>query len=120
MGGHAHDSNGQYNRGTSTSRKSPVGDYHDLGGRSATTTGWQPSCSCPDHDPIPATVADFFSGSGTTGMVAQWLGRHYVGVDLSDDYHQLAHERINTPREKVEDKRAPMDGQIGLFEGIAE
>jgi hypothetical protein len=84
------------------------------------TTGWAPSCTCPAHDPIPATVADFFLGSGTTLMVAKWLGRSGIGVDLSDEYHQLAHERINTPREKVENKRAPMDGQLDLFGELLE
>lgn len=38
------------------------------------------------------TVMDPFSGSGTTGLVAQNNGRKYVGVDLSADYLKLSLE----------------------------
>jgi hypothetical protein len=61
-----------------------------------TTTGWEPSCDCwydGPHDPIPATVFDPFSGSGTTVMVANQQGRRGVGLDLSLDYIELAKER---------------------------
>lgn len=36
------------------------------------------------------TVLDPFSGSGTTGMVANKHGRKYVGIDLSADYLDLS------------------------------
>lgn len=36
------------------------------------------------------TVLDPFSGSGTTGMVAQRHGRKYVGIDLNADYLDLS------------------------------
>jgi site-specific DNA-methyltransferase (cytosine-N4-specific) len=35
-------------------------------------------------------VLDPFSGSGTTGMVAQRHGRKYVGIDLNKDYLDLS------------------------------
>lgn len=38
------------------------------------------------------TVLDTFSGSGTTGLVAQRHGRKYVGIDLSADYLKLSLE----------------------------
>jgi hypothetical protein len=44
-------------------------------------------------NPVPCTVLDPFSGSGTTGVVAQKLGRNYVGLDLSAEYLALARER---------------------------
>jgi len=55
--------------------------------------GFRPDC---DHDaaPVPCTVFDPFSGSGTTLMVANQLGRRGVGLDLSLEYIQLAKERI--------------------------
>jgi DNA modification methylase len=41
---------------------------------------------CPDG----GVVLDPFSGSATTGMAAQQLGRRYIGIDLNADYHDLA------------------------------
>lgn len=38
------------------------------------------------------TVLDPFSGSGTTGMVAQQYGRKYMGIDISEDYLKLSLE----------------------------
>lgn len=36
------------------------------------------------------TVLDPFSGSSTTGMAALSLGRRYVGIDINEEYHELA------------------------------
>lgn len=55
--------------------------------------GWIPTCAC-NAAIVPATVLDPFSGSGTTGAVACSLGRDYIGIDLSTDYVELAHDRI--------------------------
>lgn len=42
------------------------------------------------------TVLDPFSGSGTTGLAAQRLGRRYIGVDLNDEYLKLSlHDRLD-------------------------
>ncbi len=60
-----------------------------------TTTGWAATCPHADLDPIPATVLDPFSGSGTTGMVAIEEGREYIGVDISQEYlDTLAPDRL--------------------------
>ena len=39
-------------------------------------------------------VLDPFIGSGTTAVVAKQLGRKYVGVDISEEYCQIAEERV--------------------------
>lgn len=39
-------------------------------------------------------VCDPFSGSGTTGVVATRFGRKFVGIDLSDEYNEMARERL--------------------------
>jgi DNA modification methylase len=63
----------------------------------STTTGWAATCPHADLDPIPATVLDPFSGSGTTLMVALEEGRSGIGVDISTDYlGTLAPERLTT------------------------
>ena len=45
------------------------------------------------------TVLDPFFGSGTVGLAAEELGRRWIGVELSEDYCELAARRI-----------APFDG----------
>ena len=34
------------------------------------------------------------TGLGTTGLVATLLGHDYIGFDLSEEYHDMARERI--------------------------
>lgn len=59
-----------------------------------TPEGWEAACGCPPHEPVPCKVLDPFSGSGTTGAVALDYGRDYVGLDLSEDYLELAQTRL--------------------------
>lgn len=54
--------------------------------REVETVGWQPTCKCPEHTPVPAVILDPFSGSGTTVMVARQLGRVGIGLDLNFAY----------------------------------
>jgi DNA modification methylase len=46
------------------------------------------------HSYIGDVVLDPFNGSGTTTSVANRLGRKWIGYDITDDYCQLAEERI--------------------------
>ena len=39
-------------------------------------------------------VLDPMCGSGTTCKAAHQLGRHFIGIDISPDYCQLARDRI--------------------------
>ena len=59
----------------------------------ANTIGWLPSCSC-NADVVYATVLDPFFGAGTTGLVADRLGRNCIGIDLNPDYADMAARRI--------------------------
>ena len=45
---------------------------------------------CPEG----GIVLDPFFGSGTTGMVAKRLNRHYIGIELNPEYAELAKARI--------------------------
>lgn len=40
-------------------------------------------------------VLDPFMGSGTTGKMAKKLGRNYIGFEISEEYCEMALERIN-------------------------
>lgn len=96
------------------------------GGSVAITLGWQPTCDCTEPhvcpqcaelsesnpacpvchgesyvvmppDTVPATVLDPFLGSGTTAKVAYELGRHCVGLDISEKYlREMCIERVET------------------------
>ncbi len=41
------------------------------------------------------TVLDFTMGSGTTGVACKNLSRKFVGIELDQDYFNIAKERIN-------------------------
>jgi hypothetical protein len=59
-----------------------------------TTTGWKKTCACKSKAIVPATVIDPFNGSGTSGLVATKFGRRYIGIDVSEDYCEMACRRI--------------------------
>lgn len=46
-------------------------------------------------------VLDPFMGSGTTAIAAQNLGRHYVGIEISPDYCDMARKRIKEQKMQV-------------------
>jgi DNA modification methylase len=96
-----------------------VGQTHDPGSRGTsytirerTTHGWVSSC---DHDrpPVPCTVLDPFAGSATTMLVARNHGRHSIGIELNEDYLQIAAKRLqqlslfSSPNKEMESSPAP-------------
>jgi DNA modification methylase len=66
-------------------------------GTTFNTTGWRPTCT-HNLGPIPCTVLDPFSGSGTTGNVAERLGRKYIGIELNPAYAEMGTRRIDAAR----------------------
>lgn len=60
----------------------------------AKVLGWEPSCRCDAGDPVPQVVLDCFGGSGTTGVVADRLGRDAILVELNPKYAEMARRRI--------------------------
>ena len=55
---------------------------------------WRQTCACPEHTPVPCTVLDPFFGAGTTGLVADRLGRDCIGIELNPDYVGMAERRL--------------------------
>jgi hypothetical protein len=84
------------------------------------------ACSCPKNmERVPATVLDPFHGSGTTGAVAEYLDRRYIGIELNPEYVELYDARCAEVRRSIiggdsPDRSQPADGQMGLFEGGVE
>ena len=103
------------NKGAGTQR-SVHGNHvsHDLGG-SSTTTGWRPTCACKAGEPVPCTVLDPFSGSGTTGEVALQWGRKYIGIELNKTYVKLSERRIAHSMRPATNR--DMDNHEGLLFG---
>lgn len=65
--------------------------------------------------PKGGTVLDPFAGSGTTGVAAVIEGRNFVGVELTEHYHQVAEDRIRTAAQGYRDDGA--QGVLGVEEG---
>ncbi len=59
------------------------------------TVGWEPTCACPEHHPIPAVVMDPFGGSGTVAMVAESLDREWALVEANPEYAKLIRKRLS-------------------------
>ena len=77
--------------------------------------GWEPTCGCPEHDPVPCIVLDPFAGSGTTLAVAKYLRRDYLGCELNPEYHKIIDERLR-PAEEHEAERQGFDEMLSLPE----
>ena len=52
---------------------------------------------CPEK----GIVLDPFMGSGTTGIVANKLNRHYVGIELNPEYVEMAERRIGLEKSQL-------------------
>jgi hypothetical protein len=60
-----------------------------------TKRGWiTPVASCKHPVEQADTILDPFFGAGTVGLVAEKLGRKWVGIDLNLDYCLMAFDRI--------------------------
>lgn len=82
--------------GLSGTKGTPI---NQMGDRKAITTtiGWRPPCECCNSYTwllAPCVVLDPFMGSGTTGVVALKLNRHFIGIELSPEYVKLAWKRL--------------------------
>ncbi len=59
-------------------------------------------------------VLDPFIGSGTTAVAALLEGRQYVGIDLSEEYCQLARQRVSTLAAELQRGADPLETPSGL------
>lgn len=47
------------------------------------------------------TVLDCFMGSGTTGVACKELNRNFIGMELNEEYYQIAKDRIMGVNEQL-------------------
>jgi len=70
-------------------------------------------------------VLDPFCGSGTAGVVALKLGRHFIGTELSEPYCAMARRRIGEVAPLLagrgmsgHDPYSPDAGAVGVDSGV--
>jgi adenine-specific DNA methylase len=65
-------------------------------------------CSC--HAPARrGIVLDPFFGTGTVGLVAQGLGRGWLGIELNPAYAELARQRLGLPQVRLTSPDPPLE-----------
>ena len=93
----ARESHGNVRNDTGTRNKRDVWTVSTTGFRGAHFAVFPEKLSEPcilAGCPEGGTVLDPFTGSGTTGAVAKKLGRNFVGVEINQEYHEMATQRI--------------------------
>ena len=92
-----------------------------LAGMTDRTSTWAAGCGCDAGATVPALVLDPFGGSGTTGVVADRLGRDCILVELNPEYCAMARRRLEADAgmfAEVEGGREDSDGRtIGVAVG---
>lgn len=101
--------NTPWQRHTVTITENPIQEYRSIGivgegkhrGRRPGALGsiqlqqyyWQPSCNC-HFKIVKPIVLDPFFGAGTTGLAADELDCHCIGIELNRNYAKMAWYRI--------------------------
>ena len=70
----------------------------------------RPDCRCKAAY-LPGLVLDPFMGSGTTAIVAERLGRDWLGIELKPEYVEMAMNRIEAERQKREEVMRRNEGR---------
>jgi len=71
---------------------------------------FQPGCRC-ERTWRPGLVLDPFMGSGTTAVVAERLGRDWLGIELKPEYVEMATQRIEAERARREEVMNNKEGR---------
>ncbi len=56
--------------------------------------GWSEYCRCGSNSWNSGIVLDPFLGSGTTALVALKMGRNFIGIEMVEEYCNIAYNRI--------------------------
>lgn len=56
--------------------------------------GFENRCDCETDDVEKGTILDPFAGAGTTCLAARQYNRNYIGIELNEEYAEMARQRI--------------------------
>jgi DNA modification methylase len=56
---------------------------------------------CLGFTPTSGTVADPYMGSGTTGVACLRTGRRFIGIEISEEYCEIAANRLRKERDRT-------------------
>jgi len=56
--------------------------------------GFQKQCDCDTDEVEKGTILDPFAGAGTTCLAARQHNRNYIGIELNEEYAEMARQRI--------------------------
>jgi DNA modification methylase len=93
----ANPGGGQKRASTTQPGNSPIGAtsvFRTGMSRVSHTAGWEPTCTCSNQGMGKCIVLDPFMGAGTVALVALQFGRDYLGIEINQQYINLANERI--------------------------
>ena len=62
------------------------------------------------------TVLDNTMGSGTTGVACVNLNRNFIGIEMDDEYFEIAKQRIEQSQNPNTFKKSEERGQINLWD----
>lgn len=74
---------------------SPASKFDDLASKHPAVFPWELARDMINTWSNPNDIVlDLMAGSGTTLVVAKWLGRQYVGIDIAQTYVDLCQQRL--------------------------
>lgn len=77
--------------------------------------GWESSCKC-DAEIIPCTVLDPFAGRGTTLMMAEKLGRRWIGIEVTKEASEIIRQNMITRKFGLKPITEPTNGLLSKEE----
>jgi len=83
-----------WTKGGSGSKKGGKNTGDFATGKIMKHSGWEKSCECETDEVVPSIICDPFMGSGTTAMVADRMGRAWIGSEISPEYATIIAARV--------------------------